>query len=100
MGIYIKDMEIPYNCDVCPIGDCPHDAHFDSYKMMGGRPNDCPLIEAPPHGKWILYNKEFGFTHYCSNCNFAVKEQWIGFYNFCPSCGADMREAEGKGADI
>lgn len=43
------------------------------------------------HGMWVLYNKGFGFTHYCSNCNFEVKEQWIDFYNFCPNCGADMR---------
>lgn len=47
-------------------------------------------------GMWVLYNKGFGFTHYCSNCNFEVKEQWIDFYNFCPNCGADMRESEGE----
>lgn len=44
------------------------------------------------HGMWVLYNKGFGFTHYCSNCNFEVKEQWIDLYNFCPNCGADTRK--------
>lgn len=55
---------------------------------------DVKLIEAlptiePRKGKWI-YNKERGTAKIwtCSEC------RWndIGEWNFCPNCGADMRE--------
>ena len=41
-------------------------------------------------GKWV--NGAFGYGHYfCSVCQ---KEVWVGEEktNFCPNCGADMRE--------
>lgn len=53
MGVYIPKREMPHNCDICFIGDCPYDAHFDSYRMMGGKPNDCPLVEVKSHGRLI-----------------------------------------------
>lgn len=34
MGVYIPKMEMPRNCDVCPIGDCP-------------------LVEVKQHGRLI-----------------------------------------------
>ena len=78
MGVYIKNMTLD---EFSEYGD-------DCQTLIGtGQAEEVP----PPHGKWILHNMGFGFTHHCSNCDFAVKEQWIGFYNFCPSCGADMR---------
>ena len=38
--------------------------------------------------RWITHPYMIGNTHYCSLCgeNYGVK------YNFCPNCGADMRE--------
>ena len=54
MGVYIKGMEIPSNCDDCLLDfDCPHDQSMDGYKMQGGRPRTCPLISIPPHGDLI-----------------------------------------------
>lgn len=45
------------------------------------------------HGKWNWV----GFNIECSECgampNFDSTEP---LYNFCPNCGADMRESEGK----
>ncbi len=96
MGIYIKDMDMPPEQVTAVINP---NGLVEILSLDNVLLDEFYAISIPPHGKWILYNKGFGFTHYCSNCNFAVKEQWIGFYNFCPSCGADMREAEDKDAN-
>ena len=55
MGVYIKGMKMPKNCDECNFSlDCPHDQHQDGYKMIGGRPNSCPMVEvSTPHGRLI-----------------------------------------------
>ena len=46
------------------------------------------------HGRWIKYNKGFGFSHKCSFCDFTIAEQWVDLYNYCPNCGAKMDEVE------
>ena len=96
MGIYIKDMEMPKSCDECNFSlDCPHDQHQDGYKMIGGRPNSCPMVEVPEqkHGKWI-WNSNNGFL-YCSCCDaISPHEDQYGEScirpNYCPNCGARM----------
>lgn len=40
-------------------------------------------------GKWMQEYKE-ATTRHCSNCDFIVLEEEAN--NFCPNCGADMRE--------
>ena len=49
-----------------------------------------PAADVQPvvRGRWITYPYMMGNTQYCSLCgeNYGVK------YNFCPNCGADMRE--------
>ena len=57
MGVYIKGMEMPKNCGYCPIrhlggdGDeCFLGAKITEYQT---RPEDCPLIPVPPHGRLI-----------------------------------------------
>ena len=49
---------------------------------------NAPTIE-PKHGKWIeMYRNGFGnMICMCSKCNFHATKS-----NFCPNCGADMRE--------
>lgn len=44
--------------------------------------------EGAVHGKWI--DKGHGNIYACSKCG----EMWLGVggYNYCPNCGADMRE--------
>lgn len=52
--------------------------------------NEAPTIE-PKHGEWIeMYRNGFGnMICMCSKCNFHATKN-----NFCPNCGADMRERE------
>ena len=54
---------------------------------------NAPTIEAVPvvYGEWIYEN----YTWHCGKCGFHPFKGYIpkepGF-NFCPECGADMRE--------
>lgn len=44
-------------------------------------------------GKWIIDEHDPERDTKCSSCGF-VLDDWVQgvFYNFCPNCGADMRE--------
>lgn len=42
-----------------------------------------------PHGEWIIEESNIFNSFVCSNC----KEIGASDFNFCPNCGADMREA-------
>lgn len=63
MSILIKGMEMPKSCDDCCVNvDCwcmatikPNDYSNDVYDYMnnGTKPDWCPLIEIPPHGRLI-----------------------------------------------
>lgn len=53
---------------------------------------DVPAVEKRPQGEWIEYAfKTCGglgdWDYKCSNC----EKVYGGKYNFCPNCGADMR---------
>ena len=54
------------------------------------------IPSARPKGEWI---KEHGVVN-CSNCNHShwsdCYEDTVVRFNFCPNCGADMREREGE----
>lgn len=58
MGVYIKGMEMPTSCRDCHFED-PYDGYNcrineKSYNWgIDGRPSDCPLVPAPPHGRLI-----------------------------------------------
>jgi hypothetical protein len=65
-------------------------------EIAKGMPSVTPSI---PRGKWIFIRKEYRFMGgivnepqgcKCSNCNKVVRFK----SNFCPNCGADMRESE------
>ena len=61
-----------------------------------------------PKGKWISHREHcenlgampngLGVYQWCSNCDCAIdiREWQRNHYNFCPNCGADMRESEDK----
>ena len=54
------------------------------------------LENSSPKGKWIEEGRLFNF-HKCSNCGEdAFLHDVHGEYlsNYCPNCGADMRESE------
>ena len=55
MSILIKDMEMPNNCKECAFyidGACYGKGYRDYRSIMDtAKPDDCPLIELPPHGR-------------------------------------------------
>lgn len=60
MSILIKDMELPRNCEVCPLNfyECAllEKSSEEIMQYFGGdsRHPDCPLVEVPtPHGRLI-----------------------------------------------
>ena len=59
MTILFKGFKIDWNnCDDCPAScDCPVCQHIDGYSMYGGRPNECPAFELPPHERLIDVNE-------------------------------------------
>ena len=64
MGVYIKGMEMPSDCDYCPLsngfGHC--NAKHEGILSYVGRDEDCPLIEVTePHGRLIDADKLFGW---------------------------------------
>ena len=74
MGIYIPGMEMPSCCMFCPIsnssgcGMTNPPILMTSKEMLADRPDWCPLVPVPPHGRLInadarvnvqMYNDEF-----------------------------------------
>lgn len=67
MGVYIKGMEMPKNCEDCPLENCDENYYGDesnhrcsliykgytSNNRYEKRRDDCPLIPVPPHGDLI-----------------------------------------------
>lgn len=53
MGVYIKGMEMPKDCIVCPFGWNGCNKQHD-FVYMGSRPDFCPNIDVhEPHGRLI-----------------------------------------------
>ena len=54
---------------------------------------DAPIIEERKKGRWVDVTNysydNYGF-YKCSDCGHMTRQR----YNFCPRCGADMREEE------
>lgn len=70
MSILIKGMEMPQNCDKCRFQSALR-LYCDAmpYNFCGNtddieRPDWCPLIELPPHGR--LIDADFEEQHYTS----------------------------------
>jgi len=62
MGVYIKGMKMPKNCEQCPCSDlygCAVLSQIMATKeMKSGRPDWCPLVEIKePHGDLIDSDK-------------------------------------------
>ena len=68
--------------------------------MLGEMIDDSPTIDAVPvvRGKWIIHNPFDSGRHNCNECiECSVCGTWFGhdcyeISNFCPNCGADMRQ--------
>ena len=79
MSILIKGMEMPKNCDECPLltEDGDYDVCFIGKKrvmwewkhdkgseVIHPKPDFCPLIEIPPHGRLIDADKLHEATYH------------------------------------
>lgn len=59
MSVLIKGMELPKNCEVCPLNfyECAllEKSSEEIMQYFGGdsRHPDCPLVEVPKHGRLI-----------------------------------------------
>ena len=64
MGVYIKGMEMPKNCDECwkkfhGFGWVEHDKEWGTFYCKAGKGfcsdirTKCPLVRVPPHGRLI-----------------------------------------------
>lgn len=55
MGIYIPGIDMPDSCDNCFIcNSCEGNCDIsDADYLPNKRPDDCPLVELPPHGRLI-----------------------------------------------
>lgn len=74
-------------------GSCQYDEelHTKIVKAVEG------IAEQPPQGEWKYnpdcVNDEMQATFFCSICN---RGAYSKHDNFCPNCGADMREGKTK----
>lgn len=92
------DMDMPKSCADCPCGDAQDGwcyVHNEVLERMGNgypsietRPDWCPLKEVK-HGKWIRKSTGGWRFTLCSECGYV---EWNETNNYCPKCGADMRE--------
>ncbi len=66
-----------------------------STKTIGLALADTPTadVQEVKHGNWVGIDDDPCETFECDRCGF-VLDDWIqgALYNFCPNCGADMRE--------
>ena len=60
MDILIKNMEMPQSCSGCPLGVHEEGSYYYECKATEGitldwknKPNYCPLVEVPTHGRLI-----------------------------------------------
>ena len=55
MGVYLKGMEMPNHCGECGIEWCERWKRLIVAGMPSAkaRPEDCPLVEIPSHGRLI-----------------------------------------------
>lgn len=55
MGVYIKGMKMPTRCGECPLSLYSHSPCWKNGGALDWehRPNWCPLVPVPPHGRLI-----------------------------------------------
>ena len=70
------------------------DANLVTDEMRKSIANGTPLPSIEP-GKWIKGKKTPGYIKWnCSECGLLVRNPQKPWYEYCPKCGADMREVQ------
>ena len=71
----------------------------DGLKAVGEMVQNFPAADVVEvkHGRWELYGNDdgCGCSYFCDKCGANYDEDWFyehGQFNFCPNCGADMRD--------
>ena len=83
MSVLIKGMKMPKDCPMCPMAHYDTLNHFRGCEVVAGkrhaindpeyantstRPDWCPLIELPPHGRLIDADAlDYSMTDYAGN---------------------------------
>ena len=96
MGVYIKGMDMPNNCQEC---ECINDEYFycqavgrqpQDENIISRRPDWCPLVEVLPHGDLIDRDglmKTLEITEECEKCKSHVGVHCTRVY-FVGACEA------------
>lgn len=97
MAEYIESEFNP--CDECEYTHCNncvlHEFAMKFAKQLNA--NVAPVM----YGRWdtifVQRNKNelASYTHVCSMCKFLYRDLRVNGYNYCPNCGANMKDGEG-----
>ena len=63
---------------------------YDAQQILGDV-EDFPAADVRPvvRGRWI---EDDGWKRWCSICGLTCSKEYTSVINYCPRCGADMRE--------
>lgn len=84
MSVLIKGMEMPQRCKECDLfieAACYAKGYRDYRRIMDtAKPDDCPLVEVPPHGRLIDADKlnTYDLSPVNGFCVIGVTEEDIG----------------------
>ena len=90
MGVYIKGMEMPHDCDSCKVSDIL-DCTLWKPMDIGEKHPECPLVEVPtPHGDLIDRQKlldDNKHLEYPTNEKYRRDRAWaVGFNSGARHC--------------
>ena len=100
-AIDVEGLDEQIRCEMCRNlmhtnrgcdGNCKYDEKLYEriMQILGERIKPSPSAEPRKRGKWLLIDAGYYDYVKCSQCG----ETLVWGKNFCPNCGADMREGE------
>ena len=88
MGVLIKNMTMPKNCDECRFRSGAWCTAIDNWRKgynkppTGERLDECPLVELPPHGRLIDGDALFDKMYYADGEPETVSEHINNIVHF------------------